>query len=75
MESKKEQERYLKVYSKYVDSGGRPWPPIIRPEIRLCGKWLEDIGFESGQTIKVKQEQHKITITLTRNTQNNIENK
>ncbi|MGS2763704.1 SymE family type I addiction module toxin [Sinomicrobium sp. M5D2P9] len=37
---------------------------IIIPEIRLCGKWLQDIGFEHGQTIKVKQEKNKITITV-----------
>lgn len=57
------QERHLKVYPKYFDRVNS-WRPIIFPEIRLCGKWLQDIGFEHGQIIKVKQEKNKITITV-----------
>jgi len=34
------------------------------PEIRLCGKWLQEMGFQHGQTIKVKQEMNRITITV-----------
>jgi len=56
-------ERQLKVYYKYV-SRVKSWPPVIFPEIRLCGKWLQEIGFEHGQTINVRQEKNKITITV-----------
>lgn len=45
-------DRHLKVYGKYADCVNS-WRPNILPEIRLCGKWLKDIGFEHGQTIKV----------------------
>ncbi|KQM36546.1 SymE family type I addiction module toxin [Chryseobacterium sp. Leaf201] len=56
-------DRHLKVYGKYADCVNS-WRPNILPEIRLCGKWLKDIGFEHGQTIKVQQRKNKITITL-----------
>lgn len=56
-------ERQLKVYYKHF-SRVNSWPPVIFPEIRLCGKWLQDIGFEHGQTINVRQERNKITITV-----------
>ena len=54
-------KRQLKVYSKYkVNSKGG----IIVSEIRLSGKWLQKLGFESGKFIELNCEQHKITITL-----------
>lgn len=57
------QERHLKVYPKYF-SRINSWRPAIFPEIRLCGKWLQEMGFQHGQTIKVKQEMNRITITV-----------
>lgn len=56
------EERHLKVYEKYNSRSYHRY--VVFPEIRLCGKWLQDIGFEHGQTIKVKQEKNKITITI-----------
>ncbi|WP_294197666.1 SymE family type I addiction module toxin [uncultured Chryseobacterium sp.] len=56
-------DRHLKVYGKYTGNSN-PWRPNILPEIRLCGKWLQEIGFEQGNTIKVQQRKNKITITL-----------
>ncbi len=56
-------ERQLKVYYKYF-SRVNSWPPVIFPEIRLCGKWLQDLGFKNGQTINVRQEKNKIIITI-----------
>ncbi len=67
-ESHLNKERQLKVYPKYFERVNS-WCPIIFPEIRLCGKWLQDIGFEHGQTIKVQQEKNKITITIAKKTQ------
>lgn len=56
------QPRQLKVYRKlFSRSYNRP---VIFPEIRLCGKWLQDMGFECGQTVTVQREKNKITITV-----------
>jgi len=57
------QHRQLKVYPKYF-ARADSWRHIIFPEIRLCGKWLQNIGFEHGQTIKVLAKRNKITITV-----------
>ena len=32
------------------------------PEIRLCGKWLEDMGFDYGQRITVRLEGDRLVI-------------
>ena len=64
MENNKQQnERQLKVYPKYH---ARVRKAVIVPEIRLSGKWLQQIGFNSGETVCVKHEQNKITITTVR---------
>jgi len=34
------------------------------PEIRLCGKWLEEAGFECGDEVTVKCLGNKLEITL-----------
>lgn len=34
------------------------------PEIRLTGKWLENLGFEIGERIAVSIENGKLTIVL-----------
>lgn len=55
-------ERQLKVYGKYIS---RPYyRNVVFPEIRLCGKWLQDIGFECGQNVTVRHEKNKIIITV-----------
>lgn len=66
--SRQRKERQLKVYPRYFDRA-YSWRPVILPEIRLCGKWLKEIGFEQGQTIKVQQERNKITITVIKKAQ------
>ncbi len=55
------EERQLKVYPKFFQraTDGN----VIFPEIRLCGKWLQDTGFSSGQVITVRHEKDKIIIT------------
>lgn len=52
----------LKVHSK--DLSPAPEPSIALPEIRLSGRWLEDIGFVCGQPVMVLIEQKKITLTI-----------
>lgn len=54
-------ERQLKIYPKYF---ARTNKDVILPEIRLCGKWLKESGFNSGQAVKVKYEMNKIVITI-----------
>jgi HSP20-like domain of unknown function (DUF1813). len=53
-------ERRLKVYPKYFQ---RSYRGVIFPEIRLCGKWLQESGFASGQEVIVLHTQNKIIIT------------
>lgn len=36
----------------------------IYPELRLSGKWLQDIGFNFGQPVIVLIEPNKITLTI-----------
>lgn len=55
-------DRHLKIYAKYYTvprSAG-----VLRPEIRLSGKWLEELGFEPGQSVTVVCEEKKLYITL-----------
>jgi toxic protein SymE len=54
--------RKLKIYSKYQrrECGGG----VTIPEIRLEGKWLNELGFKKGQVVVIQQEQNKLTITV-----------
>lgn len=55
-------ERRLTVYRKYLP---RAWYQYaLMPEIRLCGKWLQEAGFECGDEVTVKCTKHKLEITL-----------
>ncbi|MCP1996077.1 SymE family type I addiction module toxin [Flavobacterium sp. HSC-61S13] len=64
-----EKIRLIKVYSKYVYRI-KSWPPVFFPEIRLCGKWLQELGFKPGQTIKIIHKKSKITITIEKQSEN-----
>lgn len=55
------QFRILKIYQKFRS---RTWDHTTVPEIRLEGKWLQELGFEEGKEIKIKQQKNKLTITL-----------
>jgi len=54
--------RRLRVYQKYIPRSCYGY--AIFPEIRLCGKWLRDIGFDCGQNVTVQHEKSKIIITV-----------
>ena len=56
---KKNAKRILKIYSKYFASCNGFF---ILPEIRLCGKWLKNLGFNNGQNITVMTENERIVI-------------
>lgn len=53
--------RKLKIHSKFRT---RRWDNITVPEIRLEGRWLEEVGFKEGERIKIQVEKNKLTITL-----------
>lgn len=53
--------RKLKIHTKYRT---RKYDETKIPEIRLEGKWLEALGFKQGQTVKIKQQKNKLTITV-----------
>ncbi len=43
-----ESERTLKI-----EANGDPWKGLIKPKIRLTGRWLERAGFQPGQRVQV----------------------
>ncbi len=49
--------RTMKVY----EGSGKDYKPI--PQIRLQGKWLQDLGFEMGTPINVECQGGKLIIT------------
>ena len=60
-------QRHLKVYQKYIPRSY--YGHVIFPEIRLCGKWLRDMGFDCGQNVTVRHEKNKIIITVDNETE------
>jgi toxic protein SymE len=53
--------RKLKIHCKFRR---RAWDHTTVPEIRLEGKWLEELGFEQGKTVKVIQENKVLVLVL-----------
>lgn len=53
-------ERKLKIVPKYFP---RRWKDVVFPEIRLSGKWLQDLGFTCGNFVVITQGESSITIT------------
>lgn len=53
-------QRTLKVLPKYFP---RRWKEVVFPEIRLAGKWLQDLGFKCGSFVVITQSENSITIT------------
>jgi toxic protein SymE len=51
----------LRIYSKFRR---KKWDHVYVPEIRLEGKWLNDLGFKSGKKVQIKMENGKLTITI-----------
>ncbi|QRR03551.1 SymE family type I addiction module toxin [Dyadobacter sandarakinus] len=56
----KYKKRQLKIYSKFKQNSG--WNSKLVPEIRLCGKWLEEMGFDYGDRITVRLEEGRLII-------------
>jgi toxic protein SymE len=53
--------RKLKIHSKYQ---ARAFGGTTIPEIRLEGKWLDELGFKQGQMVNIEQEKNKLIITI-----------
>ncbi len=53
--------RKLKIHSKFRN---RRWDNTTIPEIRLEGKWLEEVGFKQGQNVNILIEENKLIITI-----------
>jgi toxic protein SymE len=53
--------RILKVHSKFR---ARTWDNTFIPEIRLEGKWLEELGFRSGKQVMIIEKRNKLIITV-----------
>ncbi|MCE7996341.1 MAG: type I toxin-antitoxin system SymE family toxin [Roseivirga sp.] len=53
--------RTLKIYTKHRP---RRWDYTTVPEIRLEGRWLEELGFKEGDKVQIKQQHNKLIITL-----------
>ena len=49
MSSGRENSRILTVYYTYLNGKDR------RPLIRLQGKWLQDLGFQSGDKVVIEE--------------------
>ncbi len=60
--NEKDKERRLKVNSKAFQRQYNRY--ILFPEIKLCGKWLQDLGFESGNYVIVECQDNEIRIRL-----------
>jgi toxic protein SymE len=58
----KNKERKLKILPKFFP---RSWSGYaVFPEIRLAGKWLQDIGFTCGRFVTITVQDNGITITM-----------
>jgi hypothetical protein len=60
--STKPQTRQLTICNKYFARQGRYPGHVIFPSINLCGKWLQDLGFESGQAITIECRHRQLII-------------
>jgi toxic protein SymE len=59
-DNKHPKQRQLKIYVKYFQRKYHEYS--VYPEIRLAGKWLQDLGFSCGEDVVVRFEEDKIII-------------
>ncbi|KQB39957.1 SymE family type I addiction module toxin [Flavobacterium aquidurense] len=64
------EKRQLKIHRKSFARSTRK--NVVFPEIRLCGKWLKDIGFECGGFVTIRHEKNIIIITVNKEIETNI---
>jgi len=58
----KKSVRKLKIVSKYQPRDYHQC--VFVPEIRLCGKWLKESGFEEGMYVNIEVQNNRLIITL-----------
>ena len=46
-------EAQASVRSLKIEEHGDPWKGLIKPKIRLMGRWLEQAGFKPGLRVQV----------------------
>lgn len=54
-----EASKILKTYKKYFKRFGYY---AVFPEIRLCGKWLQNIGFNYNENVTIISQKDRILI-------------
>lgn len=59
--AKENKERKLKIQPKSFPRG---FQYVTFPEIRVAGKWLQDLGFTCGRYVTIVQQENSIVITL-----------
>lgn len=52
--------RSIKIQPKYR---ANKFSTCIVPEIKLCGKWLSENGFEQGLRVQIAVQRYKLVIT------------
>lgn len=55
--------RQLTICNKYFARQGCYTGHVAFPIIKLCGKWLQDMGFESGQVITIECRHRQLIIS------------
>ena len=55
-----EGKKYIKIGRVYRR---RKWDTIVVPELRLNGIWLEELGFNIGDKVVIKQNYKSIVIS------------
>ncbi|MCX2741464.1 SymE family type I addiction module toxin [Pontibacter anaerobius] len=56
----------LKITPKYFT---RAYGRVVYPQIRFGGRWLQEAGFKSGDTVTVKLEEGKLIMSVSTKTE------
>ncbi|WP_232477833.1 SymE family type I addiction module toxin [Caballeronia calidae] len=60
-------ERHIKIQQSAREQArsfrNRYQPPTLYPWLKLSGRWLEQAGFQAGQSVKVEVQHGRLVIT------------
>lgn len=48
-----QKDRKSSIRTLQIEAAGDPYQGLIKPKIRLTGRWLEHAGFAAGQRVEV----------------------
>lgn len=48
-----QKDRKSNIRTLQIEAAGDPYQGLIKPKIRLTGRWLEHAGFAAGQRVEV----------------------